>query len=474
METSIVWFRKDLRLHDNPALYEAARKGAIVPVFILDKEDEAEKDASNWWLHHSLLALETAFSAYGTPLIFKVGDALEALTQIIKETDANALYFNASCEPLQRKKDQQVIDELKVRNIHIESFQAHLLFQPQTILNQQGEPYKVFTPFWKRTLKETVDRPLLKPKVIQTVTQPVSSVTIDDLELLSPFTWYEKFEQYWTPGEAGAIATWKQFTSKGLIQYKNGRDFPSLEAISKLSPHLAWGEISPKAIWYSAENVLRTNEGESNLEEQVEAYKRQLVWRDFGYQQLVHFPQITKMPLREAFQSFPWEEEDVVLDRWKTGTTGYPLVDAGMRELWETGFIHNRVRMVVASFLVKHLLIDWREGAKWFEQTLVDFDLANNAMGWQWVAGTGLDSAPYFRIFNPITQSEKFDKNGDYIRRWVPELSSLPVPYIHRPWDASAQILEEANVVLSKTYPERLIDHDYARKRALAGYELIK
>lgn len=474
MEKSIVWFRKDLRLHDNPALYEATSKGEIIPVFILDESTTVEQEASKWWLHHSLLALQTALTTYGVPLILKVGDALDVLVEIIEDTGATAIYFNKCYEPVQQKIDSQLFDELKMLGIHVESFHAHLLYEQESILNQQGKPYKVFTPFWKRTLSETISRPLLTPKKIQKLTKSTSSLVIEDLQLLSTFPWHQKFERYWNPGEAGAIAKWKQFTNRDLIQYKNGRDFPYLEAISKLSPHLAWGEISSKAIWYSAENSLRTSVDETNLEDQVEAFKRQLVWRDFGYQQLVHFPQITTKPLRELFEAFPWEKDEIALERWKTGTTGYPFVDAGMRELWETGFIHNRVRMVVASFLVKHLLVDWRHGAKWFEQTLVDFDLANNSMGWQWISGTGLDSAPYFRIFNPITQSEKFDGNGDYIRKWVPELASLPTPFIHRPWGAPVQILLEAKVSLGKSYPERIIDHDYARKRALAGYEMIK
>lgn len=476
MQKTIVWFRKDLRLHDHQALWEAAQNGIVIPVFILSNHEEHQwlsDEASLWWLHHSLLSLQEELKDhYGADLIIRKGNSLDILIDVMEDTGANALYFNERYEPSAIKRDRYVIKSLNKVGVNIRTFHSTLLYNPFTISNLSGDPYKVFTPFWKRCLNEPISRPLPRPSLLNGIDKVVSTIEVAELGLLPTIRWDEKLHRYWQPGEKGAISVWEEFIQKDLHSYKTGRDFPARQAVSRMSPHLAWGDISPRAMWYSLEMEMEQNRPSMN--EHIEAYKRQLVWREFGYYQLVHFPTILKVPLRSAFEHFPWEENQESLLKWQKGETGYPLVDAGMRELWETGMIHNRVRMVVASFLVKHLLIPWTKGADWFQQTLVDFDLANNSMGWQWVTGSGLDSAPYFRIFNPITQSEKFDKDGEYIRKWIPELEKLPSPYIHRPWTAPTELLNSVGIKLNETYPLPIIDHDFARKRALAAYDRIK
>lgn len=316
-------------------------------------------------------------------------------------------------------------------------------------------------------IQETIPRPLQIPSVLNGIEQNIDSLSIDELNLTSKNNWHQKLHAYWNPGERYAIEIWKDFTANGIHDYKEGRDFPSRHAISKLSAYIAHGNISVRAIWHSAKRQFETSS-------QADAFLRQLIWREFAYHQLIHFPTIISQPLREQFQDFPWQKDDEQFAQWKKGMTGYPLVDAGMRELWETGVIHNRVRMVVASFLVKHLLLPWTDGADWFKETLVDFDLANNSLGWQWVTGCGIDSAPYFRIFNPILQSEKFDHDADYILMWIPELSQLPIKYIHKPWEAPADVLEKAQIELGITYPYPIVDHKTARNRALEAFEKTK
>ena len=340
-------------------------------------------------------------------------------------------------------------------------------------MNQKNEPYKVFTSFWKRTMRESVNRPLPIPADIFPYDKVIPSLELEELGLLPVNRWDEKFHMYWEPGEKGAITRWEQFSDEGLSRYAEGRDIPSANSVSLLSPHLAWGDISVRAIWHSAKG-LNEAKSEEYMHTSIDAFLRQLIWREFAYHQLIHFPAMLHAPLREKFKLFPWQGSDEEFAKWQKGLTGYPLVDAGMRELWATGAIHNRIRMVVASFLVKHLLISWVDGSDWFKETLVDFDAASNAMGWQWVAGSGIDAAPYFRIFNPILQSQKFDPDGLYIRKWVPELSKIPLKYIHEPWKAPTKLLLESGIVLGKTYPLPMIDHSFARIRALEAYAQVK
>jgi len=478
LEKIIVWFRKDLRLHDNPALWEAARQGMIIPVFIWSEEEEEKREnttsaAGQWWLHHSLIALKKKLESIGLSLIIRRGSSLKELSLLCKQTKADAVFFGERYEPSIIRRDNAVTKNLLSNGMEVRSFPSNLLFTPGDLLNQKNEPYKVFTAFWKRTMGESVNRPLPIPVDIDPYNQVLPSLQVEELDLLPVNDWNEKFRSHWEPGEKGAITRWEQFTGDGLSRYVDGRDIPSSDSVSLLSPHLAWGEISVRAIWYSAKRLNETETGEY-MQSSIDAFLRQLVWREFANYQLIHFPEMIQVPLREKFTAFPWQGSNEEFAKWQKGLTGYPLVDAGMRELWQTGVIHNRVRMVVASFLVKHLLISWVEGSGWFKDTLMDFDAANNAMGWQWVAGSGIDAAPYFRIFNPILQSQKFDPEGLYIRKWVPELSGISSKYIHEPWKASTDLLHESGIVLGKTYPHPIIDHSLARIRALEAYAQVK
>ena len=469
-KTIIVWFRKDLRIHDHPALWEASKLGAVIPVFIWSPEEEAFDrfaEASQWWLHHSLKALADQLQQLGLTLIVRQGASLPILKEVIQESNANALFFNKRYEPFIQNRDEEIKKELIAENVEVKTFHSHTLFEPHAITNNENQPYKVFTPFWRQCVKRQVPLPLpAPPSTFVASKSNLMTIPIEQLSLLSTIPWHQKFSPHWAPGELGAIEQLHVFIEERLGQYKVNRDHPSQMNTSKLSPHLAWGEISPKTIWHTLLNLPQ--------DDQVEAFLRQLVWREFSYHQLIHVPESITSPIRSEFLSFPWQENEQLFTCWKKGRTGYPLVDAGMRQLWETGWMHNRVRMIAASFLVKHLLISWTKGADWFTQTLVDVDLANNTMGWQWVSGSGVDAAPYFRIFNPILQGEKFDVNGEYIRKWIPELSKLPTKYLYQPWIAPKEVLQQSDIELGTTYPYPIIDHAFARERALHAYESIR
>ena len=463
-------------MHDNPALWEAARQGVIIPVFIWSEQEEREyatSETSRWWLHHSLLALEKKLTSHGLTLILRKGSSFEQLMSICKQTKADAIYFSERYEPSIMNRDCTMATQLLSCVSEVRSFSSNLLFTPEKLLNQKNEPYKIFTSFWKRTMRESVNSPLPIPINIIPYNEALPHLPMEKLGLLTNNSWHDKFHEYWEPGEEGALLKWKEFTNDGLSRYAMESAIPFAQAVSLLSPHLVWGDISVRAIWHAASR-LRDEESEEYMQSSIDAFLRQLIWREFAYHQLIHFPKIVNISLRANFKEFPWRNHDEELSKWQKGLTGYPFVDAGMRELWETGVIHNRVRMVVGSFLVKHLLISWVNGSEWFQQTLVDFDVANNAMGWQWVAGSGIDTSPYFRIFNPILQSQKFDPHGLYIRKWIPELAQLPTKYIHEPWKAPIDVLLEAGIALGDTYPHPIIDHSLARIRALAAYELVK
>ncbi|WP_262175773.1 cryptochrome/photolyase family protein [Saccharococcus sp. Marseille-Q5394] len=474
MKRTIVWFRKDFRLHDNPALWEAAKEGIVIPVFIWSEEEKreyAESEASSWWLYHSVATLEKGLQAHGLKLFIKSGDEFDALVELLEETDAEAVYFNDRYEPAERSKGMRITAQLESIGKEVQIFHGQLLFNPE-LVNKLGEPYKVFTSFWKRCMQEEVARPLPVPVGMKGIEQEIETLALDSLCILDKNPWHQKFDKYWKPGEQAAIEQWEQFSDDGMFYYGAERDLISSGTSSMLSPYIAVGNISVKAMWHSARSIYEEVQGTSV--QSIDTFLKQLVWREFAYHQLIHFPDITRIPLRKQFLEFPWQGTAEQLMKWKRGQTGYPLVDAGMRELWETGVMHNRVRMVTASFLVKHLLIPWQEGYEWFKHTLLDFDTANNAMGWQWVTGCGIDAAPYFRIFNPFLQSEKFDPDGEYIRKWVPELSGLQVPYIHRPWVAPTSVLEDAGIQMGVTYPSPIVDHAAARKRALEALQQVK
>jgi deoxyribodipyrimidine photo-lyase len=453
----ILWFRQDLRLADNHALTAAAAEGPVIPVYILDDINAGEwamGGASRWWLHHSLAALDKSL---GGKLALYHGDPVKILPALVAETGAAGVYWNRCYEPWRMDRDKIIKSTLD--NPH--SFRGSVLHEPWNMLKDDGTPYRVFTPFYKANLARGGFPDVLPVPDLKCAPRPASSLTPDALKLLPHKPeprWDKKMEPYWTPGESGAAQRLKDFLKDGIQNYKSGRDRPDEPNVSRLSPHLHYGEISPAQIWHAAKD-------------REEAFTRQLFWREFSISLLYHNNDLPRVPLQSKFKEFTWNNDPAALSAWQRGQTGYPIVDAGMRELWETGTMHNRVRMVVASFLIKHLLIHWTEGEKWFWDTLCDADLANNAVSWQWVAGCGADAAPYFRIFNPIMQGTKFDPDGAYVRQWVPELSKMPAKHIHAPWEAPPEILRYAGVTLGQTYPKPMVDHATARDRALELYK---
>jgi len=442
---TLLWFRQDLRLSDNPALAAALeRRGPVIPVFIWAPEEEGAWPpgaASRWWLHQSLASLSGALEKRSARLIIRRGRTLDMLDRLLTETGADAVLWNRRYEPAAIARDREVKSALRASGFAAESFNASLLFEPWTIRNNSERPFQVFTPFWRACLSRSL--PPVSPEVPKRLPSPKEwpvPLAIADLGLEPAIDWAGGLREVWQPGEAGARSQLRRFLREALAGYPGNRDRPGLAGTSRLSPHLHFGEISPGEVWRAVAGMVDGNPKAS------EAYLRQLGWREFAYHLLYHFPETPHQPLREEFAAFPWKMHPEHFKAWKRGTTGYPLVDAGMRELWHTGWMHNRVRMVVASFLVKHLLIGWQAGAAWFWDTLVDADLANNTLGWQWVAGCGAHAAPYFRIFNPAIQAEKFDPAADYIRRWVPEQPARPL----------------------------IVDHAAARTRALGALASIK
>ncbi|MGB0910477.1 MAG: cryptochrome/photolyase family protein, partial [Nitrospirales bacterium] len=407
-------------------------------------------------------------------LIIKQGDSLEALLTLIHETDATAVYWNRRYEPYGRAEDLVIQHDLQSKNITIHEHHGTLLIDPDQLMNKTGQPYQVFTPFWKRYQTETLQGVHHSiPSKLRTPVRRPTSVPITKLHLEPTIDWAKGIRATWAPGESGARTRLKAFIDTRCASYQHGRDRPDHEDTSQLSPHLCFGEISPHTIWRTLSAHL--NSGQTKpFHVSAHAFLRQIAWRDFAYHLLYHFPQTPTHPLREKFSHFRWDEHTQILRHWQKGRTGYPFVDAGMRQLWTTGWMHNRVRMITASFLTKHLLQPWQRGAEWFWDTLVDADLANNTMGWQWVTGCGADAAPYFRIFNPITQGIKFDPEGNYIRRWVPEIGKLPAPWIHQPWEAPPLLLAEHKVSLGTTYPYPIIAHSQARERALRTFAALK
>jgi len=479
--TIVVWFREDLRLDDNPALFEACAKAThIIPVYIFDESDAQDwpmGSASRWWLDRSLLNLHRQLKNYQSDLLLFKGDSITVLEQIISTSNVDAIHWNRLYTPAKIKRDKQIKHSLQKRGIEAVSFAGNVLIEPWKTLNKSNLPYKVFTPFYNRIKDELITQ---LPSVYQTPDKfpplpktPIKSASLKSLGLyVSKVNWAKNFSNYWSPGEAGAHQVKDIFISDEINQYEKCRDLPNVDGTSKLSAHLHFGEVSVKALWIEIyQNMANRSPAK---QQQMWSYLRQLVWRDFNGYLLFHFEHIDQAPFKEDFSEFPWVSDQQILSKWQQGKTGYPLVDAGMRQLWQTGWMHNRVRMVCASFLTKHLLIHWLEGAKWFWDTLIDADLANNSGGWQWVAGSGADATPYFRIFNPMTQSKKFDSKGDYLRQWLPELKELDNEFIHEPWLADDSTLKSAGLELGKDYPHMIIEHTKARQRALAAYTQIR
>ncbi len=459
----LIWFRQDLRLADNSALTAAAAMGQpVLPVFILESGDGQRRwgGASRWWLHHSLASLAASLKKRGLPLVLDRGDPAQVLSRLARESGACCIHWNARHEPREVAQDLVVKGTLEKAGLTVVEHLANLLAHPTDLATGQGGPYKVFTPYWKKFLQtQVLDSPLPVPTRFVVPSAIPASQDLASWNLLPKIGWDSGLQESWKPGEGEARALWDVFRAGPMLAYGTQRDIPSRHGTSRLSPYLHWGEISSRQLWHDAQNI-----------EGSEGFLRQLVWREFSHHLLHHFPHTQAEPLRSQFSSFPWDGDPALLASWQKGQTGFPLVDAGMRQLWHSGWMHNRVRMVVASFLVKHLLLPWQDGASWFWDTLVDASLANNTFGWQWAAGCGADAAPFFRIFNPITQGKRWDPRGNYIRRWVPELAGLPDKLIQEPWTASEAVLEHLGVKLGRDYPFPVVDHAWARQRALDSY----
>ena len=474
--TTLVWFRSDLRVEDNPALAAAAAGGSVVPVFIHAPAEDgawAPGAASRWWLHHSLTALADDLRRAGSRLIVRTaaesGHELHALAE---ECGARRVVWNRRYEPAALARERSVQATLRAAGLAAESFNASLLHEPWAVANKSGGPFQVFTPFWRHCLAlPEPAAPLPAPAALAPPPRWPASRTIAELELLPERDWAGGLHAAWQPGSRGARLRLGQFLQDAFGAYREMRNRPDLAGTSRLSPHLHFGEIGPRQIWHGVREFTRAAGFEAGWRESQ--YLAEIGWRDFAHHLLVHFPATPLEPLRAQFARFPWRDDPGALTAWQRGRTGYPIVDAGMRELWRTGWMHNRVRMVAASFLIKDLLLPWSAGAAWFWDTLVDADLAANTLGWQWVAGCGADAAPYFRIFNPSGQGIKFDPDGAYVRRFVPELARMPAAWIHEPWRAPAPVLREAGVELGRNYPRPIVDHGLARTRALAALASI-
>lgn len=470
--TTLVWFRQDLRVSDNPALVTAAKAGRVLPVFIL--EDPAHSGethplggASRWWLHGSLAALAKRLPG----LVLLRGSARHLIPEVARKAGAEAVFWNRCYDPHSVERDTDIKAALKEEGIDARSFKASLLYEPWELETKTGGPYKVYSPFWKAARQLEIDAPLEVPEKVEFAGFD-KGYELEDLELLPKRpNWAKGWEELWQPGEKAAQQRLTAFLDDGLEGYGALRNRPDLPNVSRLSPALHFGDISPRQVWAKVKE--RISERESVASDGMK-FLSELAWREFSHHLLYHFPKLPCENWRPAFDAYPWRDSSEDLERWKLGKTGYPIVDAGMRELWQTGYMHNRVRMIAASFLVKHLRLHWSHGEAWFRDTLLDADLANNSAGWQWVAGSGADAAPYFRIFNPMTQGEKFDPDGHYVRRWVPELKDLPTKYLFAPFEADKETLETAGVRLGDTYPEPIVDHARARQAALDGYEAVK
>ena len=473
----IVWFRQDLRLHDHAALASAAASGSqVIPLYILDDETPgkwAAGAASRWWLHESLKSLDADLRKLGSRLVLAQGPVLNVLADLAQETGARAIYWSRGYEPSVTRLERKMHAALEAAGVRCRRFSGSLLFEPEDIETKSGDPYKVFTPFYKacraRGLRGEMNK---KPATLPRVPASIESDKLETWNLLPEIDWNAGMAAAWKPGEAGAQARLEHFVSDILSSYNETRDVPGIDGTSRLSPHLHFGELSPRQVWRAATSAADAAGGK--LDAGAEAFLRELAWREFSHHLLFHWPHFPDTPFRHEFSKFPWRKDAKALKAWQRGRTGFPIIDAGMRELWATGWMHNRVRMIVASFLVKHLLIPWQEGERWFWDTLVDADLANNSASWQWVAGSGADASPYFRIFNPVLQGKKFDPDGAYVRAWVPELAKLPDSKIHEPWKANKADLEKARLVIGETYPAPIVDLGEGRERALAAYKAIK
>lgn len=453
MGVTVFWFRRDLRLADQPALREV--RGPVVPLFVWSPEEEgpwALGGASRWWLGRSLRSLANELRRLGSPLVIRRGPVDKAIGEVVTESGADTVCWTQRYEPDAARIEDRLVAALERRGIRVRRRDGATLYPLGSILTDEGRPYRVFTPFRNRCARQTEPAaPLAPPDRLDPPPKALWSETLSSLGLDAEPRWAAGLRETWRPGEPEAQADLASFVDHRLERYPTDRDRPDRHGSSRLSPRLAFGELSPRQVWHAAAA------GPAK-------FREELLWREFAAHLLHHYPRTATEPLQERFAKFPWRDDPADFECWRSGRTGYPLVDAGMRELWHTGWMHNRVRMVVASFLVKHLLLDWRQGARWFWDTLVDADLANNTLGWQWSAGCGADAAPFFRIFSPIQQGERYDPEGGYVRRWVPELAAVPDRWLHRPWSAPSP---------PAGYPPPMVDHRQARARALAALAQI-
>ena len=476
--TTLVWFRLDLRIADNPALDAALKRGApVIPVYVHAPGEEgawAPGGASRWWLHHSLARLDDDLTRVGSRLILRsADDSLATLSALVHECNATHVVWNRRYEPAIVARDQKIKSALRAAGVETMSYNSALLHEPWTVKNKTGAPFQVYTPYWRHCLGlDDPGNPLPAPSRLSAPAHWPQSASLGSLGLLPTLDWTSGLRAAWAPGSAAAQALLERFLCECFDQYPALRDQPSIQGTSRLSPHLHFGEIGPREIWHATRRFALERGQHSTW--RASRFLAEIGWREFAYHLLYHFPHTPEQPLRTNYARFPWRRNDPAASAWSRGSTGYPIVDAGLRELWHSGWMHNRVRMIAGSFLIKDLLINWTEGARWFWDTLVDADLASNTLGWQWVAGSGADAAPFFRIFNPVTQGEKLDPEGAYVRRWVPELARLPDEFIHKPWMAPAAVLAAAGVTLGANYPERLIDHDIARREALRAHSAVK
>ncbi|MGK7862671.1 cryptochrome/photolyase family protein [Falsiroseomonas sp. E2-1-a4] len=474
-EPSLLWFRHDLRLADHPALIAATEGGRpVLPVFVLDDDAAGAHrpgGAARWWLRHSLAALAADLAARGAPLMLARGRAEMVLPALAAAVGARTIHAGRGYEPWARAQSQRVHEALTDAGRRLALHTTAVLREPHGFGAASGKPYAVYTPFAK-TMLAAGDPPTPRPAPaqIQGVPHPAGGEALEALGLYpvpGEPDWAVRFGETWQPGEAGAQARLARFTAQALGAYDRQRNLPGRDGSSGLSPHLRWGEVSPGQVWHAARGAKADAAG-------TETFLKEILWREFAYHLLWHRPEMPEAPLRSEFAAFPWQPDAKLLAAWQQGRTGYPVVDAGMRQLWQTGWMHNRVRMITASLLVKHLLQPWQDGAAFFWDTLVDADLASNSASWQWVAGCGTDAAPYFRVFNPILQGEKFDPEGRYVRRFVPELAKLPNAFLHQPWEAPREVLAAAGVALGRDYPRPVIDHAEGRARALAGFVKLR
>ncbi|MEQ8822313.1 MAG: deoxyribodipyrimidine photo-lyase [Sumerlaeia bacterium] len=479
---SLVWFRRDFRLTDNPALRAAAdRGGPVVPVFVWSPGEDGDWPigaASKVYLHHALLALAEALEKAGSPLVIRVGDsAAGELARVARAVGAESICYNRLYEPQMIAQSAAVKEALRDEGVEVKGFDGNILMPPWELKTGAGTPYSVYTPYWKSMRKAAcIPEPLPAVGKLGKSSKSPASKTVEDLDLLPSIPWDESILAYWKPyiGEKNAWSQFERYLSGDAAEYSDLRNLPARDATSHMSPALHWGEVSPRQLFHAIEEKKKGTTSDS-IRKSYETYQSEIAWRDFSAYVMFHFPHTSTDPLKPEFDAFPWNEvTEENFGRWRRGQTGYPIVDAAMRQLWAIGWMHNRCRMIVASFLCKDLRLHWIEGAKWFYDTLVDADLCSNNMGWQWSAGCGADAQPFFRIFNPIGQGEKFDPDGAYIKQWCPELSNVPPKFIHKPWEMNRGELELCGVLLGRDYPEPMVDHKTERQKALDGYEKVK